>query len=102
MAGLRQGICSSFLPSRGGQVSEQRHFNRQKGMILRGKPLCMIIITKARKRKSKTVPTDWLFPAIAAAAKAGAGLNNAKAGMSQPDTVNHFALMKQKYRARRY
>lgn len=48
---------------------------------------------KARKSKSATVPTDWLFPAIAAAAKAGAGLNNAKAGMSQP--VNHFALMKQ-------
>lgn len=57
---------------------------------------------KARKSKSATVPTDWLFPAIAAAAKAGAGLNNAKAGMSQPDTGNHFALMKQKYRARRY
>lgn len=55
---------------------------------------------KARKSKPATVPTDWLFPAIAAAAKAGAGLNNAKAGMSQP--VNHFALMKQKYRARRY
>ena len=54
------------------------------------------------KQVKETVPTDGLFPATAAAAKAGAGLTNAKAVMSEPYTVNHFALMKQKYRARRY
>ena len=49
-------FISSFLPSIGRQGSEQRHFSlmvRQRVRILRGKPFCMIIITKAMKSKSE-------------------------------------------------
>ena len=43
-------LISSFLPSTGGQGSEQRHFNSQaEGQDFWGKPFCMIIITKAAK-----------------------------------------------------
>ena len=70
MASLRLGdmLISSFLPSAGGQGSEQRHFSltvRQRGRILWGRPLCIIIITKATKRHVKeTLPTlyqNWIF-----------------------------------------
>ena len=58
-------LISSFLPSTGGQDHEQRHFSRQRCWILWGRPLCMIIITKATKRHVKeTLPTwnqNWLF-----------------------------------------
>ena len=58
MASLRQRnvLISFFLQSAGGQGSGQRHFSslvRQKGRILWGRPLCMIIITKAMESKSK-------------------------------------------------
>ena len=34
MASLRQRCVSSFLPSAGGQGSEQRHFVRHRGRVL--------------------------------------------------------------------
>ena len=49
-------LISSFLPSTGGQGSEQRPFSltvRQRDRILWGKQFCTIIITKATKGKSK-------------------------------------------------
>ena len=49
-------LFSSFLPSTGGQGSEQRHFSltlRQRGRILWGKSFCMIIITKAMKASQR-------------------------------------------------
>ena len=49
-------LISSFLPSIGGQGSEQRHFSLtawQRGGVLLSKPLCMIIITKTMKSLSK-------------------------------------------------
>jgi len=45
-------LISSFLPSTGGQSSEQRHFSltvSQRGRVPWGRPLCVIIITKATK-----------------------------------------------------
>ena len=45
-------LVSSFLPSTGGQGSEQRQFSvtvKQRGRILWGKPFCMIIIKKQQK-----------------------------------------------------
>ena len=58
-ASLRQGcvLLSSFLPPTGGQGSEQRHFSltvRQRGRVLWGRPLCVIIVTKGTESKSKT------------------------------------------------
>ena len=51
---VRGVLISSFLPSTGGQDSEQRHFNSQAwGRIHWGRSLHMIIITKAMKSKSK-------------------------------------------------
>ena len=49
-------FISSFLPSIGGQGSDQRHFSLmvwQRGRVLVSKPLCMIIITKTMKSLSK-------------------------------------------------
>ena len=58
MASLRQGdvLIPVFLLLTGGQGSKQREVSlavRQKGRILWGRPLCVIIITKATERKSK-------------------------------------------------
>ena len=75
MASLRQGdvdvLSSSFLPSTGGQGSEQRHFSstvRQMGRILWGRPLCMIIIIKVEKNQDLKLKKhlawkcqNWLF-----------------------------------------
>ena len=49
-------LISSFLPSTGGQGSEQGHFSstvRQMSRILWSRPLCMIIMTKTMQNKSK-------------------------------------------------
>ena len=48
-------FISSFLSSTCGLSSEQRHFNIQAKAqdSLRGRPLCMIIITEAMNSKSK-------------------------------------------------
>ena len=58
MATFKQGdvLIPFFLLSTGGQGSEQRQVSltvRQKGRILWGWPLCVIIITKATESKSK-------------------------------------------------
>ena len=58
MASLRRGyvLISSLLPSTDGQGSEQRQVSltvRQRGRILWGRPLCVIIITKKMESKSK-------------------------------------------------
>ena len=58
MASLRQGyvLISSFLPSIGRQGTEQRQVSltvRHRGRILWGRPLCVIVITKAMESKSK-------------------------------------------------
>ena len=63
MASLGQGdvFISSFLPPTGGQCSEQRHSSlavRQRGKILWGKPLCVIIITKATGSRSNSSNTE--------------------------------------------
>ena len=72
MASLNPGgvFISSFLPSTGGQNPKQRHFGfavRQRGKILWGRPLCMIINNKSNgKQVKETVLTrsqDWLLPA---------------------------------------
>ena len=58
MASLRQAdvLIPVFLLLTRGQGSKQRKVSlaaRQKGRILWGRPLCVIIITKATERKSK-------------------------------------------------
>ena len=60
---LRQGcvLLSSFLPPTGGQGSEQRHFSltvRQRGRVLWGRSLCVIIVTKARQRSSSNMESE--------------------------------------------
>ena len=53
-------LISPFLPSTGGQGSEQRHFSlaaRQRGRILPGRPLKVIIVTKVTEQVKDTVPT---------------------------------------------
>jgi len=58
MARLGQGdvFVSSFLPSTGGQCSEQRRSLtvRQRGKILWGRPLCVVITTKATESRSNS------------------------------------------------
>ena len=67
MASLRQKdvLISFFLPTIGGQDSEQRHFSlivRQRGRILWSRPLCMIIITKMAKEIDLAWKSqNWLF-----------------------------------------
>ena len=60
-------LISSFLTSPNRQGSEQRLFRskvRQRGRILWGGPLCMILVTKATKSKSKKQNQNWFFHAI--------------------------------------
>ena len=72
MASLRQGdvLIPVFLLLTRGQGSKQREVSlavRQKGRILWGRPLCVIIITKATERKSKKQfqrgVKNWFLPA---------------------------------------
>ena len=65
MASLRQGdmLISSFLPSTGGQGSEQRHFSLTvRGRVLRGRSLCVIIVTKASQRNSSNTESELTSP----------------------------------------
>ena len=60
-------FISLFLTSPDGQGSEQRLFRskvRQRGRILWGGPLCMILMTKTTKSKSKKQNQNWFFHAI--------------------------------------
>ena len=48
-----------------GKGSEQRNFSltvKQRGRILRGRPLCMIIITKTSQTNSLNIESELAFP----------------------------------------
>ena len=60
-------LISPFLASPDGQGSEQRLFRStvgQRSRILWGGPLCMILMTKSTKSKSKKQNQNWFFHAI--------------------------------------
>ena len=53
-------LISSFLPSIGGQDSEQRHFSLTgRGAGFSGRTFSMIIITKATKKQANEIVSTW-------------------------------------------
>ena len=75
-------FISSFLPSTGGQGSEQRHSSLtggQRGRNRRDRPFCVIVIIKASQRNSSNMESELASSLQKSASQAALVVKNAAA-----------------------